>query len=109
MRWESEERRSATADTTPAPPEAAKLYLNWLLSEGNQRNAFKGWSVRKDLVPEGGSIWTIPNAHVDEFIGFMADRALVEWWRQTMVLHLGEVRGEPSPGWLGLRPTQQVR
>ena len=90
-------------------PEAAKLYLNWLLSEGNQRNAFKGWSVRKDLVPEGGSIWTIPNAHVDEFIGFMADRALVEWWRQTMVLHLGEVRGEPSPGWLGLRPTQQVR
>lgn len=91
-------------------PEAAKLYLNWLLSEDNQRNAFMGWGVRKDIAPPSGlPVWAIPNANVDEFIGFMADRAGVEWWRQTMVLHLGEVRGEPSPGWLGLRPTEQQR
>ncbi len=38
----------------------------------------------------------------------MEDRAEVERWRQTMVLHLGEVRGEPTPGWLGLHPTRHA-
>jgi ABC-type Fe3+ transport system substrate-binding protein len=85
---------------------AAKLYLNWYLSVARQHAAFNGWSVRTDVMPPGGlkPIWQYPNAHVDGFAAFMADRAEVERWRQTFALYFGEVRGEPSPGWLGLYP-----
>ncbi|MEP7369787.1 MAG: ABC transporter substrate-binding protein [Dermatophilaceae bacterium] len=91
-----------------AHPEAARLYLNWKLSTEVQATEFNGWSVRTDLSPEGGPIWTRDNAHTAEFATFMDNRAEVERWRQAMVLHLGEVRGEPTPGWLGLHPTRRV-
>jgi ABC-type Fe3+ transport system substrate-binding protein len=85
---------------------AAKLYMAWQLSTARQQAAFNGWSVRTDVTPPGGlkPIWEYPNANVDGFAAFMADRAEVERWRQTFSLYFGEVRGEPSPGWLGLRP-----
>jgi ABC-type Fe3+ transport system substrate-binding protein len=89
-----------------AHPAAAKLYLNWQLSAATQGNAFNGWSVRTDVQPSGGlaPIWTYPNAHLDGFPRFMADRALAERLRQTFSLYFGEVQGAPSPGWLGLHP-----
>jgi len=87
---------------------AAKLYLNWSLSPAVQQASFDGWSVRTDITPAGGlkPIWTYPNAHLDQFPRFMADRAEAERWRQTFALYFGEVQGAPTPGWLGLHPGQ---
>ena len=85
---------------------AAKLYMNWQLSTARQQASYNGWSVRTDVIPVGGlkPVWQYPNAHVDGFATFMADRAEVERWRQTFNLYFGEVKGDPSPGWLGLHP-----
>ncbi|MGP4043644.1 ABC transporter substrate-binding protein [Streptomyces sp. 2A115] len=89
-----------------ANPTAAKLYLNWQLSTARQQAAFNGWSVRTDVTPAGGlkPVWEYPNAHVDGFPRFMADRAEIERWKQTFALYFGEVKGDPTPGSLGLRP-----
>ncbi|CAM5586867.1 ABC transporter substrate-binding protein [Streptomyces aurantiogriseus] len=85
---------------------AAKLYLNWQLSTATQQASFNGWSVRTDVAPRAGlkPIWEYPNAHVDGFPRFMADRAEVERWKQTFALYFGEVTGAPTPGVLGLHP-----
>jgi ABC-type Fe3+ transport system substrate-binding protein len=87
---------------------AAKLYMNWQLSTARQEAAFNGWSVRTDVHPAGGlkPIWEYPDAHVADFAAFMADRAEAERWRLTFALYFGEVKGDPSPGWFGLRPGQ---
>ncbi|MGQ4437353.1 ABC transporter substrate-binding protein [Streptomyces sp. SAS_260] len=87
-------------------PTAAKLYLNWQLSAEVQEKSFNGWSVRTDITPPAGlkPLWEYPNAHVDGFPKFMADRAAVERWKQTFSLYFGEVKGDPTPGWLGLHP-----
>ncbi|MER5522483.1 ABC transporter substrate-binding protein [Streptomyces sp. NPDC002763] len=87
-------------------PTAAKLFLNWQLSADWQQGAFNGWSVRTDVTPTGGlkPIWKYPDAHLDGFPRFMADRAEVERWKQTFALYFGEVKGDPTPGWLGLHP-----
>lgn len=34
----------------------------------------------------------------------MSDRAGVERLKQTFALYFGEVEGDPTPGFLGLRP-----
>jgi ABC-type Fe3+ transport system substrate-binding protein len=85
---------------------AAKLYLNWQLSTTQQQASFNGWSVRTDVTPAAGlkPIWEYPDAHIDGFPRFMADRAAVERWKQTFALYFGEVKGDPTPGWLGLHP-----
>ncbi len=87
-------------------PASAKLYLNWQLSLPVQQNSFTGWSVRTDVTPPSGlkPIWHYPNAHLDGFPRFMADRAEVERWKQTFAVYFGEVQGAPTPGWLGLHP-----
>jgi hypothetical protein len=41
---------------------------------------------------------------VDGFPRFMSDRAEVERWKQTFALYFGEVKGDPTPGSLGLHP-----
>ncbi|MDX2546460.1 ABC transporter substrate-binding protein [Streptomyces sp. WI04-05B] len=85
---------------------AAKLFLNWQLSTEMQNGSFNGWSVRTDITPPAGlkPIWEYPNAHVDGFPRFMSDRAAVERWKQTFALYFGEVKGDPTPGSLGLHP-----
>ncbi|GAB3008731.1 extracellular solute-binding protein [Streptomyces pseudoechinosporeus] len=87
-------------------PTAAKLYLNWQLSTEQQQAAFNGWSVRTDVTPPTGlkPVWQYPNGNLDGFPRFMADRAAVERWKQTFALYFGEVKGDPSPGRLGLHP-----
>ncbi|GKQ34851.1 ABC transporter substrate-binding protein [Streptomyces sp. A012304] len=89
-----------------AHPAAAKLYMNWQLSEARQKAAFNGWSVREDITPNARlkPVWDFPNAHVDGFPTFMEDRAGIERLKQTFALYFGEVKGDPSPGWLGLHP-----
>ncbi|MFC5185977.1 hypothetical protein [Actinomadura harenae] len=60
-------------------------------------------------VPQAATpVWDLPNANVEEFVAFMADRAEVERWRQTLTLYLGEVHGDPTPGRLGLHPTKHA-
>ncbi|MGW0583175.1 ABC transporter substrate-binding protein [Streptomyces sp. NPDC002920] len=85
---------------------AAKLYLNWQLSTATQGSSFNGWSVRTDITPPAGlkPVWEYPNANIDGFPRFMADRAEVERLKQTFALYFGEVKGDPTPGVLGLRP-----
>jgi ABC-type Fe3+ transport system substrate-binding protein len=94
--------------TAARHPAAARLYLNWQLSPTVQRASFDGWPVRTDITPPAGlkPIWDYPNAHLDGFPRFMADRAEAERWRQTFTLYFGEVHGAPTPGWLGLHPGQ---
>ena len=89
-----------------AHPAAAKLYLNWSLSVARQKLAPYGWSVRTDVPLPAGlkPLWDYPNANIDGFPRFMADRADAERWRQTFALYFGDVQGEPSPGRLGLHP-----
>lgn len=88
-----------------ARPATAKLYLNWWLSRQVQAS-FYMWSVRSDVPAPRGyrPIWEYPNANVGEFVQFMSDRARAERFRQQVTLHVGEVTGDPSPGWLGLHP-----
>ncbi|MFD8215480.1 ABC transporter substrate-binding protein [Streptomyces sp. NPDC059697] len=85
---------------------AAKLFLNWQLSKEVQNGSFNGWSVRTDITPPAGlkPLWEYPDDRVDGFPRFMADRAGVERWKQTFALYFGEVKGDPTPGWLGLHP-----
>ncbi|MCW6007259.1 ABC transporter substrate-binding protein [Micromonospora sp. CPCC 205371] len=87
-----------------ANPTAAKLFLNWQIS--TERQTSNSWSVRTDIAPPTGlkPIWEYPNANVDGFPRFMEDRARVEQLKQTFALYFGEVKGEPTPGWLGLHP-----
>ncbi|MFC5639081.1 ABC transporter substrate-binding protein [Streptomyces bullii] len=89
-----------------ARPEAAKLYMNWMLSTERQQAAANGWSVRTDVTPAGGlkPIWEYDNGNLDGFPRFMEDRATVERLKQTFALYFGEVKGDPSPGVLGLHP-----
>ena len=89
---------------------AAKLYMAWQVSRERQSTYYNGWSVRTDVQPAGNlkPVWEYANAHVKEFPEFMADRALVERWRQTFVMVLGDVQGPPSPGVLGLHPGLQA-
>lgn len=73
-------------------PAAAKLYLNWLLSENFQKNWFQ-WPIRKDVQAQGGfgSIFE-HNTNPAGFAAFMKDRAGVERFR----LQLLQVIGEPT-------------
>ncbi|KAI9984831.1 hypothetical protein PInf_006301 [Phytophthora infestans] len=86
-------------------PAAAKLFMNWAISEEVQKTILPE-NVRVDLTPNSGSShpWEIRQANVDEFPKFMADRASVEQWHQTFSLYFGEVKGEQTPGFLGLYP-----
>ncbi|TMW56783.1 hypothetical protein Poli38472_006793 [Pythium oligandrum] len=88
-------------------PAAAKFYLNWLLSKDVQTNLYGSWggSTRVDVKPESGkALWEIEGASVPEFPKFMEDRAKIEQLKSTFALYFGEVRGEPTPGQLGLHP-----
>lgn len=91
-------------------PEGAKLYLNWLLDKETQKNVWYMWSVRTDVTPPAGfkHIWEYKNTSPAAFASFMSDRAAVERFRSQIGLYLGEVKGEPSPGWLGLHPSQPI-
>ncbi|MGC9539282.1 hypothetical protein [Streptomyces sp. UG1] len=62
--------------------------------------------MRTDVQPHEGyrRIGEYRNAHLDGFEDFMANRGLVERFRQQLTLYVGEVTGAPSPGWLGLHP-----
>ncbi|MET8983157.1 extracellular solute-binding protein [Streptomyces sp. NPDC004539] len=84
-------------------PAAAKLFLNWQLSKEVQSG---GWSVRTDVAAPSGlkQVWEYKNANVDGFPKFMGDREAAERLRQQMTVYIGEVKGNPTPGYLGTHP-----
>ncbi|KAG6609566.1 ABC Superfamily [Phytophthora cinnamomi] len=84
-------------------PAAAKLFMNWVISEGVQTTLVSS-SPRTDI--NTNKPWGIPEANMAAFPKFMEDRATAEEWRQTFTLYIGEVQGKPSPGWLSLHPGQ---
>lgn len=91
-------------------PATAKLYLSWLLDKKTQSEVWYMWSVRTDVTPPEGykHIWEYSNTDPTAFERFMADRAAVEQFRTQIGLYLGEVKGEPSPGWPGRYPTKAL-
>lgn len=82
-------------------PAAAKLFMNWVLSEDVQSTTVSP-SVRTDINTD--KPWEIPEANMAAFPVFMEDREKVEMWKQTFSLYFGEVQGEPTPRFLGLYP-----
>ena len=92
-------------------PEAAKLYLSWLLDKDTQQNVWYMWPVRTDVQPPQGykAIWEYPNANLQAFDQFMNDRAAVERFRAQIGLFVGDVQGESSAGVLGLQPVKALR
>ncbi|OWY94368.1 Avr-associated TDF protein [Phytophthora megakarya] len=82
-------------------PAAAKLFMNWALSDEVQSTTVAP-SVRTDINTD--KPWDIPEANMAAFPLFMEDREKVEEWKQTFTLYIGEVQGEPTPGFLGLYP-----
>ncbi|GMF18849.1 unnamed protein product [Phytophthora fragariaefolia] len=84
-------------------PAAAKLFMNWALSDEVQASTVSP-SVRTDINTD--KPWDIPIANMAGFSSFMEDRANVEEWKQTFSLYFGEVQGVPTPGFLGLHPGQ---
>ncbi|KAE8979685.1 hypothetical protein PF010_g23391 [Phytophthora fragariae] len=82
-------------------PAAAKLFMNWALSDEVQASTVAP-SVRTDINTD--KPWNTPEANMAGFSSFMEDRANVEEWKQTFSLYFGEVQGEPTPGFLGLYP-----
>ncbi|TMW56784.1 hypothetical protein Poli38472_006794 [Pythium oligandrum] len=88
-------------------PAAANFFLNWIISKDVQNTLFASWGVspRKDVLPPSGQhLWEADGASTPLFPKFMEDRAKVEQLKATFALYSGEVRGEPSPGQLGLHP-----
>ena len=86
-------------------PESAKLYLNWLIE-----NQGSPWGVRTDKTPPKGykQIWEYKNSNMKEFENFMMDRAGVESFKAQIRLFVGDVKGEPTPGELGLYPDKPL-
>ncbi|KAF4319144.1 hypothetical protein JM18_006159 [Phytophthora kernoviae] len=80
---------------------AAKLFMNWIVSEEAQTSIVTS-SVRTDI--NVNKPWDIPEANMAAFPEFMEDREKVEIWKQTFALYFGEVQGDPTPGWPGLHP-----
>ncbi|MGO7792400.1 extracellular solute-binding protein [Rhizobium ruizarguesonis] len=91
-------------------PDAAKLYLSWLLDKDTQKNVWYMWSVRTDVAPPAGykRIWEYSNGDPTAFGRFLSDRGAVERFRAQIGLYLGESKGEPSPGHPGLYPEKAL-
>lgn len=87
-------------------PEAAKLYINWLIE-----NTSGPWTVRTDVKPPEGfkQIWEYPNSNIKEFEKFMSDREEVERFKSKIRLFVGEVKGDPTPGELGIYPEKPIQ
>ncbi|HZS01805.1 MAG TPA: ABC transporter substrate-binding protein [Chloroflexota bacterium] len=77
-------------------PNAAKLYLSWLLSREEQARLAPGtWPVRQDVAPPTGfrpiSEYNVAN----DFRAFVTDEARIEELRRRYEEYIGPIRGEP--------------
>ncbi|KAI3546229.1 ABC transporter [Colletotrichum abscissum] len=78
-------------------PEASKLFANFLLDDGFQRNSSQ-WSARKDITAPGGypGILDMDTTNSAEYLRFMSDRGRVEALRMMFEDKIGMPQG-PSP------------
>ena len=53
-------------------------------------------------------IWEYKNSNMKEFENFMMDRAEVESFKAQIRLFVGDVKGESTPGELGLYPEKPL-
>ncbi|KAK0482223.1 hypothetical protein IW261DRAFT_1677878, partial [Armillaria novae-zelandiae] len=79
---------------TAEHPDAAKLYLNWLISEERQAS-LGGWSVRNDVPQQDGLKRTYRSGQLDPpaFERFMVDRNVVERFRFQFEQLIGTAQG----------------
>jgi len=85
-------------------PACAKLYMSWTLDKTSQENSGT-WSTRRDVAPPKGykSIFDYKGQTDPYAFGkWMADRAEVERFKTKVTLIVGEVKGDPSPGPVGM-------
>lgn len=74
-------------------PAAAKLYLNWILSEGFQKSWFQ-FPIRTDIQAQHGvKIGDYKNTNPEDFAAFMKDRAAVERFRLQLEQIIGPAQG----------------
>jgi ABC-type Fe3+ transport system substrate-binding protein len=77
-------------------PEAAKLYMSWLLSPELQGTG-RQWSVRRDMPdPTGMGPLSAYNTSPAQFRSFLRDRAAVEVFRDQLEQYIGPMTG-PNP------------
>ncbi|APA11476.1 hypothetical protein SS1G_04881 [Sclerotinia sclerotiorum 1980 UF-70] len=83
--------QTAAAFASSKRPNTAKLFLAWMTSDENQKNATQG-SVRKSL-DIGGFLYTSNTTQTSQFRQFMQDRQRVEWWKLQYETTLGTAQG----------------
>ncbi len=77
-------------------PNAAKLFLSWLLSREEQGRLPPGyWSVRQDVAPPTGLRPVFEYNVANDFRAFVADEARLEELRRRYQEYIGPIRGEP--------------
>ena len=87
-------------------PEAAKLYLSWLLSVEVQGAAGRQWPIRKDVAPAGGfRPITDYETRPARFAAWMQDRARLERVRDMLEQAIGPMQGPNPTGVEGIYPS----
>ena len=77
-------------------PNAAKLYLSWLLSREQQERLPPGnWTVRRDMAPPAGFRPILEYNVANDFRAFVTDEARLEELRRRYETYIGPVRGDP--------------
>ncbi len=90
---------------TARHPNAARLYLSWLLSPEVQGAAGRQWPVRSDVAPTGGySPITALNTAPGRYRDFLSDRARLERVRDQLEQYIGPMQGPNPTGVEGLYP-----
>ena len=85
-------------------PEAAKLYLSWLLSAEIQGSG-RQWPVRRDMPPpKGFEAVNHYNAYPAHFREFLRDRARLEQFRDQLEQYIGPMTGENPTRVTGIFP-----
>lgn len=85
-------------------PEAAKLYMSWLLSEETQGTK-RQWSVRHDMPPPDGLKPIVEyNTYPLHLREYLRDRSRLEQFRDQLEQYIGPMTGANPTGVAGIFP-----
>ena len=85
-------------------PEAAKLYMSWLLSPETQ-GAGRQWPVRRDMpAPKGLEQITHYNTYPVHFSQYLQDRQRLEEFRDQLEQYIGPMEGPNPTNVVGIFP-----
>jgi ABC-type Fe3+ transport system substrate-binding protein len=77
-------------------PNAARLYISWLLTREEQGRLPAGnWTVRRDVAPPAGFRSILDYNVANDFRAFVTDEPRLEELRRRYQEYIGPVRGEP--------------